>query len=252
MSQYQSAVDELHIAYSMLNQEFFDGALPEAAITIQTKGKRMAMGWCTTKEVWISDDQSVSLYEINISAEFLNVPFMETMNTLLHEMVHLYNNVNNVKDVSRNGTFHNTKFKAESERRGFYYDQPAHKKYGWTFSILTKEAEERIKALNINEEVFRISRKEQQEESKAKKNNSFKWECPSCHDKLRTTKLDVKPICGKCTQPTKKGLIKWDDIGFVFYEVQLTDEQLADLEEQLQQEEDENQLKMELEEIKNE
>ncbi len=208
---FQEAINELNRSYHLLNREFFEGELPEVAITVQSKGKRNAMGWCTVKEVWKDNTGYVSMHEINISAEYFNVPFLETMNTLLHEMVHLYNLTRQepVQDVSRNGTFHNKKFKAESERRGFYYDAPADKKYGWTFSKLTPNAIERILSLGIDQSLFTIARIEDQEAKK--KPNSYKWVCPTCELTIRTTKKEhkkpfsqedkksIKLICFSCT-----------------------------------------------------
>ncbi|MBT2724519.1 SprT-like domain-containing protein [Bacillus sp. ISL-46] len=100
----QKAIDELHIAFQKLNEEFFKGELPEPAITIQSGGKRKSMGWCSTNEVWRDKEGKNKRYELNIGAEYLDIEFMETMDTMLHEMVHLYNAINGVQDCSRNGT----------------------------------------------------------------------------------------------------------------------------------------------------
>ena len=43
-------------------------------------------------------------YEINICAEHLARPFEQVAETLLHEMVHLYNLQIGVQDTSRGGT----------------------------------------------------------------------------------------------------------------------------------------------------
>ena len=37
---------------------------------------------------------------------------------MLHEMAHLYNLENGIKDTSRAGTYHNAKFKATAEEHG--------------------------------------------------------------------------------------------------------------------------------------
>lgn len=107
MSSIKVATDELHIAFELLNKTFFNDELPNLAITIQTSGKRKSMGWCTTKEVWGDRDGKIKLYEINIAAEFLDLDFFETMDTLLHEMVHLYNITHDIQDCSRGGNYHN-------------------------------------------------------------------------------------------------------------------------------------------------
>jgi predicted metallopeptidase len=194
----KKAVDELHRSFKLLNKEFFQDELPMVAITIQSKGKRNAMGWCSTKEIWSDKEGKVLMYEINISAEFLNIPLMDTIDTILHEMVHLYNAINGVQDCSRGGTFHNKRFKAEAENRGFHYDAPSDPKYGWSFCKLTEESKERIQKLGINEEAFSIARMEAGKRG-AKKSTSYKWVCPECDMKLRSTKPEVKIACVECS-----------------------------------------------------
>ncbi|WP_232252090.1 hypothetical protein [Bacillus licheniformis] len=97
---------------------------------------------------------------MNIAAEYLDIEFMETMDTMLHEMVHLYNAIRDIQDCSRNGTYHNKRFKAECERRGFYFpDDKPDKKYGWAFPKLTEATKKKIESLKINPKAFSIARK---------------------------------------------------------------------------------------------
>jgi rubrerythrin len=211
MSNIQMASEELHVAFQHLNKHFFNNQLPEPAITIQSGGKRRSMGWCSSNEIWSDNEGTIQKYEINISAEYLNLEFYETMDTLLHEMVHLYCSVNGIKDASRGGTYHNKRFKAECEQRGFYYpDLQPDKKYGWAFPKLTEEAKKILDTFNLNKDAFRIARMtygkiEQPEESEnaaeeMKKSNSIKWICEECNMTVRSTKV-VHIICGDCKQP---------------------------------------------------
>ncbi|WP_232252091.1 hypothetical protein [Bacillus licheniformis] len=43
MTNIQAAINELHVAFKKLNDAFFNGELPEPAITIQTSGNRKSM-----------------------------------------------------------------------------------------------------------------------------------------------------------------------------------------------------------------
>ncbi|MEK5109798.1 SprT-like domain-containing protein [Cytobacillus sp. FSL K6-0129] len=212
MSNIKIATDELHNAFELLNKTFFDNGLPNLAITIQSSGKRNSMGWCTTKEVWGDRDGRIKLYEINIAAEFLDLDFYETMDTLMHEMVHLYNIIHTVRDCSRGGTYHNKKFKAEAERRGFYFesDKPD-KKYGWYNPRLTEETKQLISTLDINKSAFLIARRGMElhrneeegnkaEEQKEERKKSYKWVCPGCDLIVRSTKLDVSLKCLECNE----------------------------------------------------
>lgn len=217
MSNIQIATSELHNAFKRLNETFFNNELPNPAITIQTSGKRKSMGWCTTKEVWGDREGKIKLYEINISAEFLDLAFLETMDTLMHEMVHLYNTVNKIQDCSRGGTYHNKKFKKEAENRGFYFKEDTpDKRNGWYNPKLTEETKKKILTLGINEKAFVIARRGmalhrseegiegeqegQQEEQEEEKKKSYRWVCPGCGLIVRSTKPNISIQCMECEE----------------------------------------------------
>ena len=79
------AVSQLEHIYNNLNADFFAGELPVPIITVQSKPG--TYGHCTTAKVWQRKDGGA--YELNIAAEVLNYPIEETLDTMLHEMVHL-------------------------------------------------------------------------------------------------------------------------------------------------------------------
>ena len=113
-------------AYSLLNQEFFEGDLPDVVITIQSSPK--TYGHYTVVDVW--QDAGTGYREINLSAEHLNRPITEIIATLMHEMTHFYCALNGIQDVSRGGSYHNKNFKVEAEKRGLYIEYS--KKIGWS------------------------------------------------------------------------------------------------------------------------
>lgn len=215
----EKITSELHNAYNLINAAFFENKLPVVAITIQSESRRkLTMGWCTTKEVWGDKEGKIKMYEINLTPEFLDLDFYETMDTLMHEMVHLYNIVHGIQDVSRNGTYHNNKFKEQSIKRGFEYksDKPD-KKYGWSFSKLSQVTKDKLDKMAINKSVFAIARRSpayfqqieegntpnneedgEEKENSTERKKSFKWVCPSCEAILRTTKEEMNIICGDC------------------------------------------------------
>jgi len=196
VSNIQQATNELHRCFQLFNNHFFGGSLPEPAITIQTKGKRNAFGWCSTVEYWRNQDNTIRKYEINLTAEHIDRDVTDIMKTLLHEMVHLYNAIQKVKDCSRNGTFHNKKFKLAAERFGFYYDEPPSKKYGWSNPKLKPEVVKLIQSFKVDDGAFKIARSVP--ENAKKKSNSFKMECPKCGIKLRASKPGIIVICKSC------------------------------------------------------
>lgn len=194
-----ATIKELHKLFNCLNNEFFRGELPEVIITIQSKGKTNSLGWFTPSKVW--EDGAEGKHEINITAEGLKREYIEIVRTLHHEMVHLYCHVNEIKDVSRGNTYHNTKFKKASEEHGFEYPENAYdKKYGWTFSKLTEESKERIFKFDIDTDVFKINRVDVNalgEEKQKKKTNIIKWVC-GCGQIVRTSKDGLRMLCLDC------------------------------------------------------
>lgn len=119
------AVSQLEHIYNNLNADFFAGELPVPIITVQSKPG--TYGHCTTAKVWQRKDGGA--YELNIAAEVLNYPIEETLDTMLHEMVHLYCRESGIKEVSRGGKYHNGKFKAVAEAHGLTCTPCG--QYGW-------------------------------------------------------------------------------------------------------------------------
>ena len=193
-------LNELHKLFDNLNQEFFQNELPECIITVQAKGNTGAYGWFTPSKVWNVDKENK--HEINITSESLSRDYIDIAKTMLHEMIHLYCATNGIKDTSRGSSYHNSKFKEESIKHGFYYKENSYnKKSGWTFSELTEESIEKINSFKINKKALtRINRKDITTDgvpTPSKKSNIIKWTC-ECGDIIRSSKPDIKAICGKC------------------------------------------------------
>ena len=126
-------------------------------------------------------------------AEHLNRKFEEVCSTLLHEMVHLWNLQNEIQDTSRNGSYHNKKFKDVAECHGLIIEKD--KKYGWTLTSLNEEAKVFIKSLNADG--FAIYRKKLAHIKSTSKQSTRKYVCPSCGCIIRATK-EVRVICSDC------------------------------------------------------
>jgi hypothetical protein len=192
----QIVTTELHRCFTLFNEKVFNNELPEPAITIQTKGKRNVYGWCSAVEYWKSQDGEIKKFEINIAAEYLDRSSLEIMQTMLHEMVHLYDVIKGIKDCSRSGTFHNKRFKASAEQFGLCFNEPPSKKYGWGLPVLKPNMVELINTFNIDESIFIIARSVPV--AIAKQLVSYKLECPSCGIKLRANKSGITVVCKEC------------------------------------------------------
>ena len=105
------AVGQLEKMYNTINLDLWGGQLPTPIITVQSKPG--TYGHCSVGKVWKRKDADT--YEMNIAAEALDVEIEEVLDTLIHEMVHLYCRENGIQEVSRGGKYHNGKFKEIAE-----------------------------------------------------------------------------------------------------------------------------------------
>lgn len=200
----KSSIAELHKIYARANAVLFNNELPEdIVIVIQSRGKRKAYGWMYTQPIWKAGEEQ-TLFEIGIASETMDRPYFEIIQTLLHEMVHVHNVLNDVKDTSRGGTYHSKAFRDTCIERGFEYvanDGKPDSRIGYSQVTLTAETKNKIKFWSINKNAFSVSRMDTEGEAKKKKSNVIKWQCPSCADIVRSSKPDVNIICGNCMQP---------------------------------------------------
>ncbi|MCL2605244.1 MAG: SprT-like domain-containing protein [Defluviitaleaceae bacterium] len=188
---------ELGRIYKALNTIFYNGELETPLITIQSRGKNPALGWCTSRRIWRKRTEGDECYyEINISAEYLNRESTDIIETLLHEMAHLYASMMNIKDTSRAGKYHNKKYKEIAESHGLNVAED--EKYGWTITSLTDEARTLIANIKPNRQAFKVYRQGDLKQGKEKKPSSTrKYICPSCNISVRATK-DVNIACMDC------------------------------------------------------
>lgn len=195
----ETAISELHKVFHKLNDVLFNSALPEPAILIQNKGnKKNVLGWCSTQEIWVNKTTQERRYEINIVAEYLNRSVYEVVSTLLHEMVHLYNLVNGIKDVSRGNVYHNKKFKEAAESHGLIIEY--NEKLGWSLSRLNDNTKSIVDSMDLNKEAFSLARMDFSNLAAGGKSSTRKYVCPQCGSIIRTSK-ELKVICGECLVP---------------------------------------------------
>lgn len=152
----QQLYTELYRAFDFFNNAFAENKLPKVVITIQESGRRNAYGWFGNG-FWTDRLAGDSVPEINLSAEYLSRGADGLLETLLHEMAHLWNaTVENVKDCS-SGQYHNKKFKIAAERFGLKVERDGTR--GWAYTSLTDISREAIKAFEPDTEVFKSLRR---------------------------------------------------------------------------------------------
>ena len=141
MPTLEKTLSELYRLFKLLNKHFYGGKLQQPVLVVQSKGKhKNALGWCTTQKIWRDNGNDgggkAEFYEISISAEFLHLPVEEIIDTLLHEMVHLFNLQEGVQDCSRGNTYHNKFFRDTAAAHGLNCKHVP--KYGWAMTSLTE------------------------------------------------------------------------------------------------------------------
>lgn len=204
-------ITALERIFDRFNEHFFNSALLKPMITLSQKGTKTATvyGWFTPEKVWVQarDGQVVDRHhEINICPEHLDRPPEEICETLLHEMIHLYNITNGSKDCGRNGQYHNTKFKKSAEEHGLIAEKV--RNYGYAKTSLAPKTIEFIKSLDLT--AFALYRDSMQTDaagivitSEKKPSSTRKYICPNCGTSIRATK-EVNVICGDCKRPFKE------------------------------------------------
>lgn len=188
---------QLEKAFDMLNADIFESKLSKPVITVvPTKG---AYGHYTLKNMWVVNEQGKR--EINISSYTLKRSLLQTITTLVHEMVHMYNDtVLGVTDCSRKGYYHNKHFKKCAEEHWLICEKC--EMYGWAE---TKPSEKLVEWINNHKELKEIEMyhigvmNSKGGTDKKAKSHSHKYVCPKCRNIARTTKV-MGLICKDCKQ----------------------------------------------------
>lgn len=194
MSETIAALEDI---FDKLNAIYFEGKLPKPVITVQTTPK--AYGHCSTKKIWKAGETE-GMYEINLGAEYINREKEQTCATLLHEMVHLYCNENEISETCQKGRYHNKTFKAECEARDLEveYDRAN----GYSHTIPTEAFKAKLTEAGVDLTV-RFARIMPKAKAKAERAKAHAYVCPICGQTVRTTG-DLSLICGVCEVPMSR------------------------------------------------
>ncbi len=197
MSETIAALEDI---FDKLNAIYFEGKLPKPVITVQTTPK--AYGHCSTKKIWKAGETE-GMYEINLGAEFINRPKEQTCATLLHEMVHLYCNENEISETCQKGRYHNKTFKAECEARDLEVEYDRANGYSHTIATEAFKAKLTEAGVDLTVRFARIMPKAKAERAKAERAKAHAYVCPICGQTVRTTG-DLSLICGVCEVPMSR------------------------------------------------
>lgn len=199
---------QLEKAFRLINADFFNNELPTPIITVIPTAK--AYAHYTPWNAW--EAGSDHKREINISSAYLERPLENIIASLIHECVHMYNDVvANVQDTSRNGTYHNKVFKTEAEKRGLIISRSD--KYGWSHTEPSEQLfywvceHDELREIEMHRTLPTVTF------TGAHSNNggltpiigtnpnshSRKYQCPCCGNSVRATKV-VHIACLDCNE----------------------------------------------------
>ena len=199
------AVSQLEHMYNALNTDFWDNELPPVIVTVQSKPG--TYGHSSRAKVWQRKEDS--LFEINVAAEVLSFPIEETIDTLLHEMVHIYCRVNDIREVSNGTAYHNKRFKAIAEVHGLTCIYTG-SRYGWNtkpsddlIEYAIEKGWNEIQISRSTVQAFRIGASGPDQTGASQTpgvkapSSTRKLVCPKCNQTVRATRK-VNILCGDC------------------------------------------------------
>ncbi|MFT4156733.1 MAG: hypothetical protein QM630_02220 [Microbacterium sp.] len=152
-------------------------------------------------DAWVHESETV--HELFVGGEGLAGGGAEVLGTLLHEAAHGLAHSRAIRDTSRQGRYHNTKFKTVGEELGLTlaYDR----KIGWSLTTVSDEtvAHYSAQVVQLDQAIVAYRRQFSPATRSGGSNNGLAAEC-GCGRKIRASRssLDVGPIlCGVCKTP---------------------------------------------------
>ena len=197
MAELQAA---LQAAFNAINRDFYNSELEKVIITVKEGRRKGAYGWIETAKNWRQNGKE--RYEINISVDYIGERAVEdTIGTLMHEMVHLYNLMHGIKDTTRSGIYHNKSFKAAAEKHGLICWRADMVGFGQTApeTETRKWIAENVKIKSFN--VYKQTAEKKEGASKPKQSYR-KYICPQCGLIVRATK-ECQIGCLDCMEGMK-------------------------------------------------
>lgn len=198
-TQQYSKLDE---AYNYFNKHLFDNKLPDSIITLNAKGK--TTGYLHYNKYKYKDGRS-NLSELAFNPlEFESKDETEVYQTLVHEMVHLWQMI--FGEPSRK-TYHNREWAYKMIDLGLQPSStglPGGRITGQSMSDYVIEGglfEKVCGAFILKEKRILINAVPEEEKEKKKRNKTReKFVCPSCQMQAWAKKT-AKLACGNCIQP---------------------------------------------------
>lgn len=166
--------------YSCLNREFWSGELPPVAFTTSFAKQRITWGILFTPQCRIS-----------VHYKLLKSKQEDLYMNMLHQMIHVKNKINDIKDTSHADRYHNKKFADEAKKVGLLLDY--NKLTGHNVVGISDEAVSKINKIFNYQQYL----KEVEENEVPEKWNMYTYRCPKCNRVVNAFSTN-KIICGYC------------------------------------------------------
>lgn len=178
--------------FDKLNERFFNSSLPRPEFYITPTNREYVKFNQNAIAVY---NRSISQkYEFNITSTILSMPMDKICAVIIHEMCHMYNQINGVKDTSRGGTYHNSRFKSTAEAHGLIVAKTSVYGYSETApnSDLISWCNDQFPKNWID--VYRYT---DQAKVASTRPHNYRYECQCCGAIARSGK-PLFLICGNC------------------------------------------------------
>jgi hypothetical protein len=182
MNPTDNTYTSLNSAYEFFNQQLFDSKLPSCLITMQRKGK--AYGYFSPERFETRTNESTNVHEIALNpALFKERSDAEILSTLLHEMVHLWQQEHGNPPRK---SYHNKEWSSKMEEVGLVPSNtglPDGKKTGQSMTHYIDESGKFasiIESFLINENSIIYQDRPISVIKKIAKKNKVKYSCSVC------------------------------------------------------------------------
>lgn len=213
LNNVQRAQQYLKKIFRLLNEQIFDGELDDVQVVLSNNSR--CYGYYTlNSSTWVGQvgNQEFNQHEIGISAQYLATrDITAVVATLTHECVHHWCYLKGIKNVSRNGYWHNKRFREAAEQHGLIVEQ--HPKVGHGVTSCS----ERLLQFCIDNDLqeFQLNRSSDyyvaiggssspssggSTATTTRRSSSYKLLCPCCGCTVRATRLGVRLMCISCDE----------------------------------------------------
>lgn len=175
--------------------------VPQVVLTVgagSTGGSDLTLGHFAPNR-WVRGEYEI--HELFVGGEGLQRGAADVLGTLLHEATHGVAATREIKDTSRQGRWHNERFRALGEELGLTLTH--HPKLGWSITTVPDHTRQRYLE-ELDELTFALvayrRREPNRRGGRSSNNNGLSAEC-TCSRKIRVSRtvFEAGPIyCGNC------------------------------------------------------